>query len=113
MEFNYAVVGKRIRATRKRKRLTQSRLAELVDKSVPYISYIEGGKSKFSLRTLVSIANVFEVSVDYLLEGNLIHIAQYWDEEWKDLVADCTAYERRGILKVARMVKGLLRGRLI
>lgn len=81
------------------------------DKSVPYISYIEGGKTKFSLHTLVSIANAFEVSVDYLLEGNLIHLAQYRGEEWQDLLGDCTPYECRIILELAYVVKGLLRER--
>ena len=41
MEINYALIGKRIRETRKQRGLSAEELAELADLSTVYISYIE------------------------------------------------------------------------
>ena len=41
MEINYALIGKRIRETRKQRGLSAEELAEIADLSTVYISYIE------------------------------------------------------------------------
>lgn len=56
-------LGSRIREERKRNRLTQERLAELVDLSVDYIGYIERGKQAPYLKTLERIAKALNVEV--------------------------------------------------
>ena len=40
MEINYALIGKRIRETRKQRGLSAEELAEIADLSTVYISYI-------------------------------------------------------------------------
>lgn len=64
MEFS--VLGKRIKAERQKRGITQQQLAEKIEISTNFMSLIENGRN-MSVDTLVKIANVFGVSVDYLL----------------------------------------------
>lgn len=56
-------LGKRIREERKRKGLTQEKLAEKVELSPVYIGYIETGKQAPYLKTLERIAESLGVEV--------------------------------------------------
>ncbi len=60
MEINYALIGKRIRETRKQRGLSAEELAEIADLSTVYISYIENAKRKPSLESLIKISNLFQ-----------------------------------------------------
>ena len=60
-------VGKRIKAAREAKKLTQEELAALVDLSPSHISVIERGLKIPNLDSFVAIANVLQVSADSLL----------------------------------------------
>ena len=72
MTINYSLIGNRIKAARKAKGLSQSELSELIDRSVGYMSYIETGRKKPSLETLIQIANALDVTIDELLSDNLV-----------------------------------------
>ncbi|MFH1563452.1 MAG: helix-turn-helix transcriptional regulator [Nitrospirota bacterium] len=61
-------IGTKIRELRKNIGLTQEELAERVDLESGYISQIERGWKYPSLRTLVKIAQVLEVNVDYFVK---------------------------------------------
>lgn len=63
-------IGKKIRVARINRKLKQYELAERINVSANYISLIESGKKKPSLRTLHNIANTLEVSISSLLEDN-------------------------------------------
>lgn len=71
--MDYRAVGKRIRNERIGIELTQAELAEKVNVTTAYIGQIERGERKFSIETLLNIATVLNISVDYLLreEDNL------------------------------------------
>lgn len=71
MSLNYHSIGQKIRELRKSKDISQMALAEMVNVSLPYISYIENGKKHISLEILVQIANVLETTPDILLEEDL------------------------------------------
>lgn len=73
MEINYALIGKRIRETRKQRGLSAEELAEIADLSTVYISYIENAKRKPSLESLIKISNALEITIDELLYGNLLY----------------------------------------
>lgn len=64
----------KIRDIRKKLGMTQEKLAELVDLSVNYISEIENGKKKPSLKRLGQIAKALGVPASYLLseEGDKV-----------------------------------------
>lgn len=61
--------GKRIKKYRERVGYSQEALAEQVNRSSIFISYIERGEKSPSLDTLVKLANALNISVDLLL-GN-------------------------------------------
>lgn len=108
MELNYTIIGKQIKHIRKRKRITQEHLAEIIDISTSYISYIENAKKHPGLETLIGIANALCVSVDRLLDSNLLYRHEYKDE-FSEILEDCSEYERRIIIEMARSLKQALR----
>ena len=61
-------IGRRIKAARERKGLTQEELAEEVDLSPMHVSVIERGVKLPKLETLINIANALDVSADVLLQ---------------------------------------------
>lgn len=72
--MDYYKIGMRIRAIRRAKRLSQERLAEMVDISVVHMSHIETGNTKMSLAVLVAIAQALDVSTDSILFDGLENI---------------------------------------
>lgn len=71
MEINYALIGKRIRETRKQRGLSAEELAEIADLSTVYISYIENAKRKPSLESLIKI-NTEKSDITKLLSPEMI-----------------------------------------
>ena len=67
--MDFEQIGMRIKICRKRKHLTQEKLAELLDVSPHYVYELERGVKTMSLYTLNSLSNCLEVSSDYLLYG--------------------------------------------
>jgi len=55
------MLGANIKLIRKKRKMTQERLAELIDIAPPNISYIENGKFAPSIETLQKIAAALEV----------------------------------------------------
>ncbi len=73
MSYNYddlAGLSKRVKAKRKGLGLTQKELSEELDYDSSYISQIETGKRIPSVTLLIALANVLNVSVDYILFGS-------------------------------------------
>ena len=68
-------VGRRMKAAREQKQLTQEELAALVDLSPTHVSVIERGTKIPRLDTFVAIANVLEVSADSLQLDVVDHAA--------------------------------------
>ncbi len=110
--LNYLIVGQKIRDFRKLKRLSQETLAEKVDKSVAYISYIEGGYKCMSVETLVDIVNALGITADVLLSECLEYNFDINAGELKEIIEDCSPYERKIILDTARAIKISMRDNL-
>lgn len=108
MELNYIIIGKRIKEVRKKRKLSQEALAELIEKSPPYISYIETATKHLSLETLVDIANALHISVDSLLAVNVLYKTEVRDE-FSELMLDCEEYEKRIIVDTVKTLKQSLR----
>ena len=110
MKINYKKLGKRIQSARKETGLSQEQLAEAIGKSPSAISTIETGKRGASLETLIHIANVLQVSADYLLADQLPHIP--WEPSRKSLFffRNCEEWELSLLQEVAHCIHaGLLR----
>jgi transcriptional regulator with XRE-family HTH domain len=69
---NVDQIGKKIRLARINKGLKQYELAKSVDLSSNYMSLIESGRKKPSLRALSKIAKALEVNASSLLEDDSI-----------------------------------------
>jgi len=89
--------------------MTQEKLAELTDLSVPHISNIENGKTKLSLPALVAIANALESSLDALVHDSLKVTQEAFDKDFKDLLEDCSMKEKGFIYNLAKEAKNGLR----
>ena len=60
-------LGKRIRAMRSKKNITQERLGEMIGVGTTHVSHIETGNTMPSMKTFVKIINALECSADELL----------------------------------------------
>lgn len=58
-------IGKKVRALRLERGLSQEKLAEFVDMSREHISCLERGKNLASIETLYLLANFFEIDIKY------------------------------------------------
>ena len=106
--MDYTAIGKRIRAKRKQKDLSQEELAEMVNISTVHMSHIETGNTKLSLPVLVAISLALEVQTDELLfetantsrSGSLYEITA--------LLENCTPQQLRILKDVIRATKTAL-----
>jgi transcriptional regulator with XRE-family HTH domain len=65
--MDYSALGKRVRIRRKELRITQEKLAEMIDVSTSFIGHIERGTRKLSVETLYDLCKALDVSADYLM----------------------------------------------
>lgn len=108
MSLNYKIIGKRIKEIRSKQKLTQLELADIIEKSYSYISYIETGKKQLSLETLIDIANALKVTADELLSTNILYPHRVKDE-FSSILEDCSTYEIKVITDTAKALKQSLR----
>ncbi len=102
-------VGKRIKECRKGARLTQEKLAEMVNISPTYLSEIETGHKKAGREVMCNIAKALEVSLDYLMFAQEEHTKDFNPLEWKVLLEGCSRYEKNVLFDIARSTKEVLR----
>ncbi len=67
MIFDKKEIGLKIKAARKMRGYTQSKLAELINVSDRTINLMETGKSGMTLKTLIKFCNALNVSPNYIL----------------------------------------------
>ena len=109
MQINYILLGQRIRAIRTKKGISQMELAERVNRSAAYMSYVETAYKVCSLDTLVRVANALNVSTDDLLVDSLTNTIKVSNYEFADILADCSDYELRVLLDMVKAAKQALR----
>lgn len=109
MQINYILLGQRIRAIRTKKGITQMELAERIDRSAAYMSYVETAYKYCSLDTLVRVANELNVSTDDLLVDSLTNTIKVSNHEFADTLADCSDYEKRVLLEIVKASKQAMR----
>ena len=69
MRFDAVECGKRIKALREEKRLTQMELAEQICITTDHLRAIERGRRACSIDLLVDLSLFFEVNLDHLILG--------------------------------------------
>lgn len=71
--MDFEQIGARIRDRRNELGMTQEQLAEKVNVSDVFIGAIERANSKASVETLVKLASVLNMNMDYLLLGTTVN----------------------------------------
>lgn len=107
--IDYVSMGKRIRKYRMAKGMTQSDLAEAVQRSNTTISHIEVGSGKPELNTVVRIANALGVSMDMLLCDSLDNSVSAYTCDMIEIIKSCTSTELRFIASVIPSLLDALR----
>lgn len=105
MSLDYEKIGRRIKKIRKQKHLSQAYVCEQLNRDRTYLCHIETAKRYPSLEGIVEIANYFEISVDMLLGDGLIHNEAEINHALADIFRDCSEYEKKLILDIAKEIK--------
>ena len=95
-------IGRRIKAARERKGLTQEELAEEVDLSPMHVSVIERGVKLPKLETLINIANALDVSADVLLQDVVNNQTKLCASEASELFLRLRREDQRRALALLR-----------
>ena len=100
--MNQKAIGRRIKAAREKRQLTQEQLAELVDLSTMHVSVIERGVKLPKLETLINIANILDVSTDVLLQDVINNRAEIFSSEASTLINQLPREDQRRVLAALR-----------
>ena len=113
MKENYQIdlagLGARVKQARMDRNMSQVDLAEAANLCVPYVSDIERGKKCFSVDKLVCLAQVLQVSTDWLLRLDIPQTEYTYNSEAADILVDCTAEESVILLEVMQATKQAIR----
>lgn len=108
MQINYKDIGTQIRYERKKQKITQEKLAELCNISIPHMSNIENANTKVSLPVLVDIANALNCTVDQLLCNNLNNNSAANNSIINDILGDCNNSQKAIIMDIIISLKDSL-----
>lgn len=108
-QIDLAELGARVKQARIERNMSQGELAEASNICVTYISDIERGKKCFSVDKLVRIAQVLQVSTDWLLRLDIPQTEYTYNAEAADILIDCTTEESVILLEVMQATKQSLR----
>jgi transcriptional regulator with XRE-family HTH domain len=99
------LIGQRIRAARQAKGMSQADLAFDADISLPHISNFELGKKQLSILTFRKIIEVLGVSADEILRPNIPEVKRIYQDEFSQILQDCTPDEIESILNIVKEIK--------
>ena len=108
MHINYKDIGNKIRYERKKQNITQEKLAELCNISIPHMSNIENANTKVSLPVLVDIANALNCTVDNLLCNSLNNNSMISDSIVNDILSGCDNTQKAVIMDTIITLKDSL-----
>ena len=93
-----------IKKARMAKNLTQEDLAEKIDISVAFLSRVERGTSHINLKRLTQICNLLDVTEGYILNGASNNSKNYLDEEFYEILKNCTPKKQKLIYSIAKTI---------
>ena len=102
--MDYVKLGEKIKKERMRNRLTQEMLAEMADITSSYVGQIERGERKVTLSKLVRIANVLNVSVDYLLSDTAELTEDNLQAEIKNAMNNMEEKDKHMIIDIIKII---------
>ncbi|HBA40045.1 MAG TPA: XRE family transcriptional regulator [Deltaproteobacteria bacterium] len=100
------LLGRRVRELRKKKGLTQERLAEIAALDVKYLGGIERGTENPTIETLEKLANALSVRVSQILDfEHEIHGERLLRRRINQVLDKCNERELQIILRLVSAVK--------
>ena len=102
-------IGERIRDARLAKKMSQQELAVKANISLPHISDIERGKQAMKLATFVKIIEALQVSADSILRADVPEVRQLYQDEFSQIIGDCTPSEIDSLKRIILEVKQTMR----
>lgn len=104
MALNFSIIGVRLKQARLNKKITQEKLAEMIDVSVTYISRIERGSTNINLKRLSELCDILEVSEGEILNGTSNNSPSYLNKEFNNLLKSCPPEKIDLIYKMAELI---------
>ena len=101
---NYSIIGMKLKQARIDKKITQEKLAELLDVSVAYVSRVERGSTELSLKRLIQICNLLEISTGCILDDVIPTSNSYLNVAFSDLLKNCPTEKINLIYNVANVI---------
>ena len=102
--MDYVKLGEKIKRERIHNRLTQEMLAEMAEITSSYVGQIERGERKVTLSKLVRIANVLNVSVDYLLSDTIDTIEDDFEIEVKNVMSSMEEKDKQMVIDIIKII---------
>lgn len=104
MAIDYKIIGKRLKAARLNKNLTQEKLAETLNISIAYLSRVETGTAKINLKRLEEICKVLDISDVEILSGTSDNSINYLNSDLGDIFNNCSPEKQRLIYEIANII---------
>lgn len=100
--IDYKELGKRIRAERRKQDLTQEKLAEMANISDSFMGHIERGGRTLSIETLAKLANVLNLSIEYIICGEFNYQPEMLPSEIFDALNRISGNQRKVFLNMMK-----------
>lgn len=104
MALDYKIIGKRLQKVRIDKGLTQEKLAEKMEVSVAFLSRVERGSIKVSLKRLSQICALLEIDEGFILNGSSEDSKNYLSEDFNSLLENCPPDKLKLIYDIAQVI---------
>lgn len=104
MALNFSIIGVRLKQARLNKKITQEKLAEMIDVSVTCISRIERGSTNINLKRLSELCDILDVSEGEILNGASNSSPSYLNKEFSNLLKNCPSEKIDLIYKIAELI---------
>lgn len=101
----------RLKQLRLEKDVSQTELAKVLNTSQNSISNYEQGNTEPNLKSLVTLANYFNVSLDYLCERPFNNQIGYIPEDRKELVKMILELDASDINEISALIRGYKAGK--
>ncbi len=108
MDYEFNMIGERIKFYREKNGLSQEELGSIINVSNRHLSRVETGTKNPSLALILSIANALDVTANDLLFDYLTEMSKSLGSEVYDLMYDCTPAEKAILMDMLRHMKKLL-----
>lgn len=110
IEEKIGIFRRKVKAYRKKRKMKQNELEELIGVSRSYVSALETGKKTPSLYLFLRFSEVMELTPNELLDIREVQETPSWSGQLMEIFADCSPREVELMLDLLRdYIKTLLR----